>query len=50
MKSDKDKYHGITYMWNLKYDVNELKYKTERLIDTENKLIVTKGDREGAEG
>ena len=21
--------HGITYMWNLKYDTNELIYKTE---------------------
>ena len=35
-KSDKDKYHGITHMWNLilskflwKNDVNELIYQTE---------------------
>ena len=26
---EKDKYHDITYMWNLKYDTNELVYKTE---------------------
>ena len=26
--SQKDKYH-ITYMWNLKYDTNEIVYKTE---------------------
>ena len=33
----------ITYMWNLKKnDTNELIYKTE--TDTENKLMVTKGE------
>ena len=32
-------------MWNLKYDTNEFIYKTERLTDTENKLMVTKGER-----
>ena len=32
-------------MWNLKInDTNELIYKTERLSDIENKLMVTKGD------
>ena len=25
----KDKYHDITYMWNLNYDRNELIYKPE---------------------
>ena len=30
----KDKYHDITYMWNLKKnDTNELIYKTERCTD-----------------
>ena len=28
-QTEKDKYH-ITYMWNLKYDTNELIYKTGR--------------------
>ena len=29
-QKEKDKYHMIiTYMWNLKYDTNELIYKTE---------------------
>ena len=30
-QNEKDKYHmyDITYMWNLKYDMNELIYKTE---------------------
>ena len=41
-KSDKGKL--ITYMWNLKYGTNELSYKPERLTDTENRFMVTKGD------
>ena len=28
-------------MWNLKYDINELTYKTE--IDIQNQLVVAKG-------
>ena len=38
--------YDITYLWNLKYDTNELIYKTETLTDIENKLMVTKGERE----
>ena len=30
-------------MWNLKYDTNELNYETNRLPDTENRLVVAKG-------
>ena len=37
----KDKY-GITYMCNLKYDTNELIYKT--FTDSENNLMDTKGE------
>ena len=48
--SDKDKYHDITYMWNLKYDTNELIYKTERLTDVENKFMITKEEGEGIKG
>ena len=33
-------------MWNLKNDTNELIYKTRRLTDVENKLVVTKGERQ----
>ena len=33
----------ITYMWNLKNYTNEHIYKTERLTDIENKIMVTKG-------
>ena len=28
--------YDIVYMWNLKYDTNELIYKTNRLTDIEN--------------
>ena len=28
-QKEKDKYCDITYMWNLKYDPNELIYETE---------------------
>ena len=28
-QTKKDKYHGITFMWNLKNDTNEFTYKTE---------------------
>ena len=37
----------ITHMWNLKYDTNELIFKTETDSQTENKLMVTKGERGG---
>ena len=33
-------------MWNLKHVTNELIYKTNRLTDTENKLLVKKKERE----
>ena len=28
-QTEKDKYHDVTYIWNLKYDTNELIYETE---------------------
>ena len=28
-QTEKDKYHVISHMWNLKYGTNELIYKTE---------------------
>ena len=34
----------ITYMWNLKSDTNELISKAEIDSQTENKLMVTKGE------
>ena len=38
--------YGIPYMWNIKINyTNELIYKTERLIDLENKFMVTKGKK-----
>ena len=35
-------------MWNLKYGTNESIYKTETDSDTENRLAVTKGEKEGS--
>ena len=32
--------YDITYMWNLKYDTNEHTYKTNRIRDMENRLVV----------
>ena len=36
--------YDITYMWNVKYDTNEHIYETNRLTDTENRLVVAKRD------
>ena len=47
-QTEKDKYHDITYMWNLKYDTNELIYETRnRLTDIQNSLMVAKEDGRG---
>ena len=47
MKSDRQTQisFDITYMWNLKYNTNELICKTEADSQTENKLMVNKGER-----
>ena len=43
---EKDKYHTISLIYGiLKNYTNELIYKTNRLRDIENKLMVTKGER-----
>ena len=34
--------YDITYMWSLKYDTNELIYKTETDTDIENRFVVAK--------
>ena len=49
-QKEKDKHHDITYMWNLKYDTNELIYKIERLTDTENRLVFMGTGGMGREG
>ena len=36
-------------MWNVKYDTNEHIYETETDSQTENRLVVAKGE-EGGEG
>ena len=41
----------ITYMWNLKNTTNELiQQNRNRLTDIENKLVVTRGEREVGRG
>ena len=41
--------YDITYLYDLlKSDTNELIYKTERLADIENTLMVTKSNSEGS--
>ena len=39
--------YDIAYMWNLKYDTNELIYEIERFIDAENRFVVAKGEGSG---
>ena len=39
--------YDITYMWNLKYDTNELTYETGRLTDIENIYGCQQGGRDG---
>ena len=39
--------YDITYMWNLKYDTNELIYEAEIGSQTENRLVLTKGEGNG---
>ena len=47
-KSEKNKYHDIVYMWNLK-KCHKWTYlqNRNRLTDIDNKLMVTKGERGG---
>ena len=35
--------YDITYVWNLKYDTNELFFETETDSQTENRLVAAKG-------
>ena len=46
-KSDRQRQipYDATYMWNLKYNTNNLFPNRNRLIDTENNLMATKGER-----
>ena len=51
-QTEKNKYHAISFICGISKMTCELIYKTEkkkklrnRLTDTENKLIVTKGER-----
>ena len=47
-QKEKDKYHTISHIWNLKYDTNELIYwNRSRIRDMENRMVVTKGEGSG---
>ena len=37
--------NNITYMWNLKYGTNGPICQTETISQTENRLVVAKGER-----
>ena len=39
--------YAIIYSWNLKNNTNECICETETDSDTENKPVITKGEREG---
>ena len=45
-QTEKDKYCMASLMWNLENNTNECIWKTETVTDIENKLVVTKGERE----
>ena len=48
-QKEKNKYHMISLMWNLKCGTSESIYKNRnRLTDMENRLVVAKGEGEGA--
>ena len=47
-QNEKDKYHDITYMWNLKYDTNEHIYKTKTDLQIKRTdLLLPGGSRMG---
>ena len=50
MKSERDTLYDITYMWNLKYDTNELIHKTETDSATESRLLIAKLPRQEGGG
>ena len=47
-QTEKDKYHDITYIWNLKQSIKEHRHETERFTDAKNRPGVAK--REGTQG
>ena len=49
-QTEKDKYHVISHMWDLKYGTNEPVYRTETDSDMENRTVVAKPEGEGVEG
>ena len=51
IKEAQDKYCVFTYKWNLKNKTSEqIEQNRNRLKNTENKLVVTRGERRLGEG
>ena len=52
-QTEKDKYHDITYIWNLKQGTKEHRHETERFTDAKNRPVEGdrgRGEREGWTG
>ena len=49
-QKEKDKYHMICYMWDLKHDTNELTYETETDSQTQRTDLWLPRGRGGREG
>ena len=47
-ESDRDTYHDISYMWNLKNNTNELLYKTDSQTKKTNSWLPKGRDKVGA--
>ena len=39
--------YGFTFMWNLKNETNEQTTKSNKLVDTKNKLVVVRREGHG---
>ena len=50
-QTEKDKYCTLSRIWNLKSKASEwIQQNRKRLTDIENKLVVTRREREGGSG
>ena len=48
-QKEKDKYHMISHIWNLKYGTNEPMQNRNGLTDIQNRLVIAKGRGAGRE-
>ena len=49
-QKEKDKYHMISHIWNLKYGTNESFHTKQKILDMENRLVIAKGEGVGWTG